>query len=97
MFHDGIWGVVCSDFFDIRDAVVICRQLGFVGVEEIVDVSVFGGGGQVVVDDLSCTGNEDKLTDCPSTAGYMHNCYTPTDVGLRCSELCTLIHDCIRS
>ncbi len=78
--------MVCGDFFDNNDATVICRQLGFYGVEEIVDVSVFGGGGRVLVDDLSCTGTESALADCGSINWGFHNCLTPDDVGLICSK-----------
>ncbi len=92
VFDSGEWGVVCSDFFDNNDAVVVCKQLGFSGVEEIVDVAVFGGGGPVVLDDLSCTGNEDELADCGSITWRFHNCLYPKDVGLICSELYSKEH-----
>ena len=78
---------MCSDFFDNDDAAVICNELGFSGVEKFVDVSVFGSGsGTVWLDDLQCTGNEDKLSDCTSDYYGSHNCLIPKDVGLMCSK-----------
>ena len=30
VFHNGVWGTVCSDFFTAAEARVVCKMLGFV-------------------------------------------------------------------
>ena len=46
----------------------------------------FGQGSwNIVLDDLSCTGNETSLFDCPHGGVNIHNCGHSEDAGVTCS------------
>jgi cysteine-rich repeat protein len=84
VFLDGVWGSVCDDSFDLVDARVVCRQLGFAGVESVI--SNFGGGiDPINMDDVDCTGDEDRLVDCQYLGVGQDNCGHIEDVGIVCS------------
>ncbi|XP_041475665.1 deleted in malignant brain tumors 1 protein-like [Lytechinus variegatus] len=65
VLHDGSWGTICHDFWDLRDARVVCRMLGFDGALEAPGSARFGqGSGRILLAGVGCDGTEDNLADC---------------------------------
>ena len=69
---NGQWGGICDDNFDINDAHVICRMLGYpfarAALASSTAVNLYGtapSGNKFVLDELGCTGNEASIFDCP--------------------------------
>ena len=83
--YKGFWGTVCDDDFDMDDANVVCRQLGFQGASNYYEEAHFGeGSGLIVLDDLECGGTESQITFCHHSGLGNHNCEHSEDVGVAC-------------
>ena len=85
VFYNGTWGTVCDDHWDINDARVLCRQLGFADAKAAYQgYSVVDGTGQIWLDNVRCTGNESTIFQCAHPGWGIHNCRHSEDAGAWC-------------
>ena len=86
VYLQGQWSTVCDDFWDSRDASVVCRQLGLSpnGAVALTDAYYGQGTGPILLDNVMCTGEELYLTSCPNNGLYVHDCVHAEDAGVRC-------------
>ncbi|XP_066487129.1 deleted in malignant brain tumors 1 protein-like isoform X2 [Tiliqua scincoides] len=86
VFHNGIWGTVCDDSWDIKEAIVVCQQMGCGEARAALTGAHFGGGaGPIWLDNLHCTGNESSLHLCPARPWGEHTCGHGEDAAIVCS------------
>ena len=59
--------------------------------EALINAYFGQGGGQIVLDDVQCTGSENKLLACNSAPilRVSSNCDHSDDVGVRCEGNCS--------
>ena len=75
---------VCDDSWDLKDAWVVCNQLGFASVVSATSNSKFGRVPDVFkMDDVHCTGEENSLLKCPHNRN--DDCGSSEGAGVICS------------
>ncbi|XP_049330410.1 deleted in malignant brain tumors 1 protein-like isoform X8 [Astyanax mexicanus] len=75
VYHNKTWGSVCGDLWDIRDAQVVCRQLGCGPALSANRRAADGsGGGTIWMNRVKCRGNEIHLWDCPHSLKNHTDC-----------------------
>ena len=88
VYYNGEWGTVCDDFWDLNDAQVVCRQLGFGPPITARIKSFYGrGSGQIWLDDMNCIGTELAIGECSHIGWGKHNCKHKEDASVQCSTL----------
>ena len=85
VLYNGIWGTICDDNWDLLDADVVCRQLGYEGALLAPKNAAFGQGtGQIWLDDVQCVGDETSISQCNHGGWGVHNCGHHEDAGVMC-------------
>ncbi|XP_038052381.1 uncharacterized protein LOC119725091 [Patiria miniata] len=66
------WGTICHNGWSIRDANVICRQLGYPSASQAWHSAHFGrGSGLIVLSNVACRGNESSIDLCHHSGWYV--------------------------
>ena len=87
IFHNGVWGTVCDDNWDMNDAQVVCRALGHANASRALHSAYFGqGSGKIWLDDVNCLGNERSIEKCSHNGWSVHNCGHSKDASVICSS-----------
>ncbi|CAE1178035.1 DMBT1 [Acanthosepion pharaonis] len=81
---NNVWGTVCDDNWDDRDATVACRMLGFSSGIGYRNARFGSGTGQIWLDELNCTGTEISLSQCVSSNAGVHDCSHLEDASMQC-------------
>nr|XP_015194719.1 PREDICTED: scavenger receptor cysteine-rich domain-containing group B protein-like [Lepisosteus oculatus] len=85
--YDSKWGSVCDQYWDLRDASVLCQQLGCGKAVAAPRQAWFGqGSGPVWADVFECRGNESRLSHCAVSSWGRAVCFHGQDTGVICSD-----------
>ena len=83
VYDRGRWDTVCDHTWDMNDAHVVCRELGFTGATSALRGAAYGrGSGPILRQHMFCQGNEASLLDCPWCPG--NECSHSNDASVVC-------------
>merc|ERR1712243_228646 len=80
---------VCDDYWDTKDAKVVCRMLGYTGGDVIIESAYGPTGVDFAMDDVQCNGNEHTISDCPHLTNS--NCADGEAAGVQCVSSAGLV------
>ena len=86
MFYNGQWNTICDDSFNLEEAQVVCRQLGYDTDNVTPRGSAYYGEGSGSIRLVQCSGWEYTLGSCSLTSGDSV-CRHYEDAGVRCGKL----------
>ena len=87
VYHEGVWGGVCDDEWDLSEAEIVCNDLGYPGVLTATHGGKFGHTPATIwMDNLYCYGTEARLDKCRFDGWGVHDCDRTEAAGVRCKR-----------
>ena len=87
VYHNGEWGTVCDDGWDLNDVQVVCNQLDLGHAAAVRYNAFYGeGNGRIWLANPNCTGTELSIKHCSHQGWGIVNCSHSEDVGIKCAE-----------
>ena len=82
---ESVWTTMCDQNWDLRDAKVACRELGYSPYGAMPTYGCYTEGQlSFGITSISCTGNEENLFNCSHSNPSLYNCRFRNDAGLLC-------------
>ena len=92
VYHNGQWGTICDDKWDINVARVACRQLGYRNaLKALQGRQIPSGSGKIWLDEVDCSGSEQNLSSCSHPDWGAHDCRHSEDAGVERTQESKLI------
>ena len=87
VYHNGEWGTVCDDGWDLNDAEVVCHELGYGKVLAAPGNAFYGRGHgkKIWLSNLNCVGTEWTIGNCLHKGWKFHRCVHQEDAGVHCA------------
>ena len=86
VYHNGVWGTVCDNGWDLSDAEVVCKELGLGPAIDAKSEAFYGqGGGLIWLANVSCTGEEAAIRECSYNGWGIGYCEHSEDAGVKCA------------
>ena len=87
VYYNGEWGTVCDRRWDLKDAQVVCSELGYGTAIGAMHNAFYGQGtGQNGVTYVKCIGTEGTIKNCSQYIWGYYSCGHWNDAGIRCSS-----------
>ena len=87
IYYHGRQGTICADDWDIQNARVVCRQLGYgPALHAKVAEPYYSNGDPVHLNAVKCIGDELYLAACSHAKFGDNSCTHTIDAAVECSE-----------